>query len=386
LRIAAAGLRAHSILDSLEAGHGPLGLFAVSIVSAATPHAEIRIGVAGPMTGIYAWAGERYQRGAELAVENLNAKGGVLGQRVELIVGDDFCDADQAVALARKLVSDGVVFLTGHWCSHASIPASKVYQQAGVLMMTPGSASAQLTDEGSPNVFRVYGRDDRQGLMVADYLAEHWAGKKIAILNDGTPWGAGVANGARRRLKERGVTLTLDQTIVPGEEEYSAIVAKMEAAGVEVLFLGGYHREAGLIFRNARDRGYRLELIANSAMTLEDFPMIAGPGLEGTVMAAMTDTRGRPEATDVVSQFHAQGYEPLGTTLYVYAAIQVWAQAVEAARSLDLDAVTEVLHSRQFDTVLGKIGFDEKGDVTGFEPWQWFVWQARAPMCRWSKA
>ena len=305
-----------------------------------------------------------------------NTKGGVLGQRVELIVGDDFCDADQAVALARKLASDGVVFVAGHWCSHASIPASKVYEEAGILMMSPGSASAQLTDEGGPNVFRVYGRDDRQGTMVADYLAEHWGGKKIAILDDGTPWGAGVADGARRGLKERGVTLTLDQTIVPGEEEYSAVVAKMQAAGVEVLFLGGYHREAGLIFRHAHDRGYDLQLIANSAMTLEDFPMIAGPELEGTVMAAMTDTRERPEAADVVAQFHAQGYEPQGTTLYVYAAIQVWAQAVEAAGSLDLNAVTDILHGRHFNTVLGQIGFDAKGDVTGFEPWGWFVWQA----------
>ena len=145
------------------------------------------------------------QRGAEMAVEDLNAKGGVLGQRVELIVGDDFCDPDQAVALARKLVSDGVVFVAGHWCSHSSIPASKVYEEAEILMITPGSASAKLTDEGGPNVFRVYGRDDRQGAMVGDYLAEHWAGKEIAILDDGTTWGAGVANGVRRRLHERGV-------------------------------------------------------------------------------------------------------------------------------------------------------------------------------------
>src|SRR5688572_32260257 len=111
-------------------------------------------------------------------------------------------------------------------------------------------------------------------------------------------------------------------------------------------------------------------------MTLEDFPMIAGAGLEGTVMAAMTDTRDRPQARDVVAQFHAQGHEPLGTTLYAYAAVQVWAQAVEAAGSLDLDAVIDALHSRRFDTVLGQISFDAKGDVTGFEPWGWYVWQA----------
>ena len=160
----------------------------------------------------------------------------------------------------------------------------------------------------------------------------------------------------------------------------------MQAAGVEVLFLGGYHREAGLIFRQARDRGYDLQLIANSAMALEDFPMIAGPGLEGTVMVAMTDIRRHPRAADVVAQFHAQDYEPLAITLYAYAAVQVWAQAVEAAGSLDLDAVIEVMHSRQFDTVLGQIGFDAKGDVTGFEPWGWYVWQADGTYVPWSKA
>jgi branched-chain amino acid transport system substrate-binding protein len=355
-------------------------LLVISVISAAalgTPSAksEILIATAGPMTGVYAWAGERYQRGAQLAVENLNAKGGLLGERIELVVGDDFCDADQAVALARKFASDGVVFVAGHWCSHASIPAAKVYEEAGILMMTPGSASAKLTEEGGPNVFRIYGRDDRQGVMVADYLADHWAGKGIAILDDGTTWGAGVAAGVRRRLQERGVIAAMDEAITPGAEEYSALVAKMQAAGVEVLFLGGYHREAGLIFRQAHDRGYDLQLIGNSAMTLEDFPMIAGPGLEGTIMAAMTDTRALPDAAEVVAQFRAQGHEPLGTSLYVYAAVQVWAQAVEASGSLHLEAVSETLHSRKFDTVLGRIGFDEKGDVTGFEPWQWHVWR-----------
>jgi branched-chain amino acid transport system substrate-binding protein len=357
------------------------GLLIVSIISAAAlwaqvAEADIRIGVAGPMTGVYAWAGDRYQRGAGLAVEDLNAKGGVLGQRVELVVGDDFCDSDQAVALAHKLASDGVVFVVGHWCSHASISAAKVYERAKILMISPSSASAKLTDEGGPNVFRVYGRDDRQGAMVADYLVDHWAGKGIAILDDGTTWGVGVADGARRRLQERGVTAIVDETITPDEQEYSDVVSKMQGAGVEVLFLGGYHREAGLILRQARDRGYDLQLIANSAMALEDFPMIVGPELEGTVMVAVTDMRSSSQARDVVERFRAQGHEPAGVTLNAYAAVQVWAQAVEAAGALDLDPVLEAMHSRQFDTVLGRIGFDQNGEVTGFEPWQWFVWQA----------
>jgi branched-chain amino acid transport system substrate-binding protein len=353
-----------------------VGVISAAALCAPAADADIRIATAGPMTGDYAWAGDRYQRGAGLAVEDLNAKGGVLGQRVELIVGDDFCDPDQAVTLARKLASDGVVFVAGHWCSHASIPASKVYEEAGILQIAPGSASAKLTDEGGPNVFRVCGRDDRQGAKVADYLADHWAGKGVAILDDGTTWGKGVADGVRRRLNERGVRVALDEAYAPGQAEFSELISRMQAAGIGVVFVGGYHREAGLILRQAHDRGYDLRLIANSAMALEDFPMIAGPALEGTLMAAMTDTRDSPQAADVVARFHAEGYEPLGYTLYTYAAVQVWAQAVAAAGSLDLAAVIEAMHGREFATVLGRIGFDAKGDVTGFEPWGWYVWQA----------
>jgi branched-chain amino acid transport system substrate-binding protein len=351
-----------------------IGLAAALCARAAA--AEILIGVAGPMTGPTSWFGEQYLRATGLAVDNLNARGGVLGQKVELIVGDDFCDPDQAVAVARKLSSDGVVFVVGHFCSHSSIPASKLYEEAGILQIAPGSASAKLTDEGAPNVFRVCGRDDRQGTKVGDYLAEHWADKEIAILDDGTTWGAGVADGVRRRLHERGVRVAMDETFTPGEEEYSGLVGKMQAAGIDVFFPGGLHPETGLIFRQARDRGYALQLVSSSSSATEDFPMIAGPGLEGTLMAAAADARSTPQAADVVAQFRAQGYEPLGYTLYAYAAVQVWAQAVAAVGSLDLDAVIEAMRSRQFDMVLGQIGFDAKGDVTGFDPWQWFVWQA----------
>jgi branched-chain amino acid transport system substrate-binding protein len=342
----------------------------------APARAEVLIGVAGAMTGSQAWFGEQFERGAGMAAADLNAKRDVLGHKVEVLVADDFCDPDQAVAAANKLVSEGVVFVVGHWCSHSSIPASKVYEKAEVLMISPGSASAKLTDEGGPNVFRVYGRDDRQGAIVGDYFAEHWADKEIAVLDDGTTWGAGVANAVRRRLHERDVQVAVDETITPGEPEYSALVSKMQAAGVDIFFLGGLHRETGLIFRQAHDRGYDLRLIACSAVVTEDFSMIAGPDLAGSLMIATADMRQSRSAAEVVERFRAQGYEPLGTTLNAYAAVQVWAQAVEAAGSLDLDKVTEAMHSHQFDTVLGRIGFDAKGDVTGFDPWQWYVWQA----------
>jgi branched-chain amino acid transport system substrate-binding protein len=353
-----------------------IGIILAAALFARPAEAEIRIATASAMTGWSAWFGEQYERAAKLAVEHLNANGGVLGQRVELIVGDDACDADQAVALARKLVSDGVVFVVGHLCSHSSIAAAKVYEDARILMISPSSASAKLTDEGGRNVFRVCGRDDRQGAMVADYLAEHWADKDIAVLDDGTVWGAGIAHAVRRRLHERNVPVAVDEAFRPGEPEYSSLVTEMQGAGVDILFVGGYHREAGLILRQAHDRGYDLRLIAASSMQLADFPLIAGPALAGTVMTGQADARANPRAAEVVARFRAQDFEPLGHTLNAYATIQVWSQAVKAAGSLDFDAVIKAMHSHQFDTVLGRIGFDEKGDVTGFEPWRWYVWQA----------
>src|SRR5918994_3230192 len=146
----------------------------------------------------------------------------------------------------------------------------------------------------------------------------------------------------------------MDAAYSPGEAEYSTLVSKMEAAGIEAFFVGGSHRDTGLILREAHDRGYDLRLIANSAMATADFPMIAGAGLDGTLMVAAADRRTSPQAADVVARFHAQGYDPPGFTLYAYAAIQVWAQAVTAAGSLALDAVIEAMHSHQFDTVLGR--------------------------------
>jgi branched-chain amino acid transport system substrate-binding protein len=353
-----------------------VGLIAAAVLGAPTADANIRIATAGPMTGPVAWFGEQYLRAAGLAVEDLNAKGGVLGQKVDLVVGDDFCDPEQAVAVAHKLVSDGVVFVAGHYCSHSSIAAAPIYEAAGILQIAPGSASAKLTDEGGRNVFRVCGRDDRQGMMVGDYLAERYSDKKIAILNDGTTWGVTSANGVRLQLAKRGVPVALDEAFSPGEADHSALVAKMQAADIDILYVGSLHHETALIFREAHDRGYDLQLVANSAAATADFPLIAGPEIAGMFMVAATDAREHPQAASVVARFRSQGYEPLGYTLYAYAAVQVWAQAVAAAGSLDLDAVVEAMHGRKFDTVLGRIGFDAKGDVTDFEPWQWYVWQA----------
>ena len=166
--------------------------------------AEILIGGAGPNTGPLAWIGEQMQRGAEMAVDDINAARGVLGEQVQLVTVDDFCDPEQAVAAAKKLVSEGVIFVDGHYCSGASIPASEVYEAAGVLQISPASTNPLLTDQGRANVFRVIGRDDAQGTVAGNYLADRWAGKKVAIFHDGTTYGKGLADETRKQLNQAG--------------------------------------------------------------------------------------------------------------------------------------------------------------------------------------
>jgi branched-chain amino acid transport system substrate-binding protein len=347
---------------------------ALGAFASPTAHAEILIGAAAQLTGDYSWLGEQVERGAEMAVADLNKAGGVLGEPVRLILVDDYCDGDQAVAAARKLVSDGVAFVAGHPCSGAAIPASKVYEEAGVPMISSTASNPRLTDEGGPNIFRMAGRDDQIGLIAGDWLADRWGDAEIAILHDGQAYGKGLAEQVRKQLHQRGVHEVLYETIAPGQLEYLDVISKMKAAGVDVLYYAGYSTEAALIIRQARGQGYDVQLVSSDLYT-EQFSLIAGAASEGAMFTSAPDPRERPEAADVVRRFRAANYEPEGGTLYTYASIQVWAQAVEKAGTVEVDAVVEALGSHEFDTVLGRIGFDGNGDVTGSPTYIWYVWK-----------
>jgi branched-chain amino acid transport system substrate-binding protein len=351
-----------------------LGLAVIGLCCAAPARADILIGLAQALTGSIAFQGEQMQRGAAQAVDDLNAQGGVLGQQVRMVVADDACDGDQAVAVANKLVADGVVFVVGHGCSGASIPASAVYEEAGLPMISPASTNPALTDAGRVNVFRVAGRDDVQGTIAGDYLFEHWAGHPIAILHDGLAYGEGLARQTKARLNEHGVTEVIYDVITPGEPDYSDVLTRLREADVEVLYYGGYAAEAGLLVSQASDIGYSLQLIAGDGVIAEDFWFIAGAVGNGTLLTFSPDPRGNPEAAAAVERFRAAGFEPLGYSLHAYAAVQAWAEAAEQAGSAEPKAVIDSLHAGQFETVLGTIGFDDKGDVTGLMPFVWYRW------------
>ena len=347
----------------------------LSIAAIVSAQAEVLIGVAGPMTGANAWPGEQMQRGAELAVADINAAGGVLGKEVRLLTADDFCDPDQAVAAARKLVSEGVIFVAGHYCSGASIPASKIYEDAGVLMISPASSNPTLTEQGRANVFRVIIRDDADGIMDGNYLADHWRGEEIAILHDNSVFGKGLADATRDQLHKRGITEAIYKAFEPGKSDYSAEIGELQSAKIAVLYVGGYQTEMGLLIRAARDRGDNVQLVTGSGvLATEEYGLIAGPAAEGTLFTSFPDPRLNPNAATVIERFRADGFDPEGYTLLTYGAIQAWAQAVEKAGTVGLQPVVRSLHENQFSTVLGPIAFDAKGDITTQSP-VWYVWK-----------
>ncbi len=341
-------------------------------VQAADP---IVIGVAGPMTAQYASFGDQMRRGAQMAVADINAAGGVLGRPLELIVGDDACDPKQAVAVANQMVNEGAVFVAGHWCSGSSIPASAVYFEENILQISPGSTNPRLTEQGFDTVFRVCGRDDQQGVVAGTYLAKAFGDANIAIIHDKTAYGKGLADETRAALNAAGVTETLYEAYTAGEKDYSALVSKLKENAIDVLYVGGYHTEAGLILRQMREQGMATQLISGDALVTNEFWSITGDAGEGVLMTFGPDPRKIPAAAGVVEKFRAEGFEPEGYTLYTYAAVQVFVDAATRTGGFDTGALIDDIQSNGFETVIGPLGFDDKGDITT-PAYVWYQWEA----------
>ena len=334
---------------------------------------QIIIATAGPITGQYAVFGEQMVRGAEMAVADINAAGGLLGKEVVLEIGDDACEAKQAVAVANQMANKGVTFMAGHFCSSTSIPASEVYFEEDILQISPASTNPKLTEQGFDNVFRVCGRDDQQGDFAGAFLAKKFPGQRFAILHDKTAYGKGLADETKRALNAHGIQEVMYEAYTAGEKDYLALVTKIKAHNIDVIYIGGYHTEAGLIVRQAREQGLDARLVSGDALVTQEFWAITGEAGAGTLFSFSPDPARNPAAAGVVERFLAQGYKPEGYTLYTYAAIQVYAIAVEKAGTTDTATLIGILRSTKFDTVLGTISFDAKGDVSapGYVFYEW---------------
>ena len=354
------------------------GLALAGLVMSGTAQADVKLGVLGPITGPSAAFGAQLKNGAAQAVEDINKAGGILGQKIVLSVGDDVSDPKQGVSVANKFVGDGVQFVVGAFNSGVSIPASDVFAENNILQITPASTNPTFTERGLTNIFRACGRDDQQGKVAADYVLAHFKGKKVAIVHDKTTYGKGLADEMRKGIVAGGMKDVLYEGVNTGDKDYSAVVSKIKASGADLLFWGGLHTEGGLIVRQMRDQGVQAPLMGGDGITSAEFAQIAGPGSEGTLMTYGPDPTKKPSAASVVAAFEAKKINPEAYTLYSYAAVQVFKQAADAAKSLDPVKMSAAMHSGMtFDTVIGKFSFDKKGDRSDSD-YVMYIWKKMA--------
>jgi branched-chain amino acid transport system substrate-binding protein len=341
------------------------GLTTVGLVYAGAASARIKVGVAGPLSGANAAFGAQLRNGVSQAVEDINAAGGIIGKKLSLSIGDDAADPKQGRNVANKFVGDRITWVVGHFNSSVTMPASETYNENAIIDITPASTNPQITERGYPFMFRTCGRDDQQGGVAGKYLIDNFKGKKVAIIQDKTTYGKGLADETKKILNTSGVREVLYEGLNVGEKDYSAIVSKIKASGADLVYYGGVHTEAGLLVRQMRDQGVRAPLMGGDGIASEEFAAIAGPGAEGTLMTFPPDPRLRPEAADLVKRFEAKKFNPETYTLYSYAAVQILKQAAEQAKSTDTQAMIDIMHSgKPFKTVIGDISYDKKGDVT----------------------
>ena len=353
-----------------------LGLaLGIAMVTAGTAAAQVKFGVGGPITGPSAATGAQMKNGVDQAAADINAAGGILGQKITVSYGDDASDPKQGVSVANKFAADGVKFVIGHYNSGVSIPSSEVYQENGILQITPASTNPKVTERKMWNIFRVCGRDDQQGQVAGEYIVKHFKGKKIAIVHDKTTYGKGLADETRKTMTKGGMKEVLYEGINTGEKDFSALVSKIKQSGADLIYWGGLYTEGGLIVRQMRDQGVKAPLMGGDGITSDEFASVGGPGVEGTLMTYGPDPRNKPDAKKVVDEFRAKKFEPEAYTLYSYAGVQIIKQAAEAAKSLDPKKVAEKMHSgMKFKTVLGDIAYDKKGDITKLD-YVMYVWK-----------
>ena len=351
----------------------PLLCLAAGLTLGAPARADILVGLAGPMTGDNASFGAQLRTGAEAAVEDVNSHGGVLGEKLQLIVEDDGCNAKMAVPVATKLIAEKVDFLVGHWCSAVTLPASSIYADNGTVEITL-SSNPRITEQGFDGLFRISGRDDRQGKVLADFIAMHHAGKKIALVGERSNYAIGLCAQLRGFLKQQGkVSIVVDQSIDAGSKDFSALISSFKSAGVDLVVYIGYPPEAGLIINQSVDAGLKAQFMSANNMSNHRIWDIAGKNAEGLAFTFLPAADLLPTSQDVVERLKAKGKKADGYTLYSYAAVQLFAAALARGGSTHTDVVAGELQKGKIPTVLGEVSFDEKGDNT-LPSWRIYRW------------
>ncbi|WP_336365867.1 branched-chain amino acid ABC transporter substrate-binding protein [Marinobacter sp. C2H3] len=339
----------------------------VALMSAGHAAADIKIGIAGPMTGPVAQYGDMQFSGARMAIAQINANGGVMGEKLVGVEYDDVCDPKQAVTVANSLVNDGVQYVVGHLCSSSTQPASDIYEDEGVLMITPASTSPDITERGYELVFRTIGLDSMQGPVAGNFIASQKP-ERVAVIHDKQQYGEGIATAVRDTLKDQGINVVMFEGITAGAKDFSSLVSKLKQENVDFVYYGGYHPELGLILRQAKQAGLDAQFMGPEGVGNKDINTIAGDAAEGLLVTLPPSFDEKAENQALVKAFKDKGEDPSGPfVLTSYAAVQLVAEGIEAAGSKDPFEVAKALHSGSFETPIGTVQYDKKGDLKSFD-------------------
>ncbi|HEY4485913.1 MAG TPA: branched-chain amino acid ABC transporter substrate-binding protein [Nitrospiria bacterium] len=357
--------KAHRMKWTGRAVNGVAAFFLTAGLIGCTSHPDtLRIAVAGPMTGDQSKQGTDLRNGVELAVAQWNEKGGLLGKKVELLIGDDQHDPKQAVALANKFVHSGVRGVIGHWNSSSTIPASEVYHQANIPMITPASTNPQVTERGYDNVFRICGRDDQQGGVAARFVKEHLKAARVAVLHDKTTYGQGLADEFKKALEAAGgVAVVYYGGITQGDKDFRGVLTTVASKKPEAYFFGGIYPEGALIVKQAREVGLKAPMISGDGVIDQVFVQIAGPAADGTYLTFSPDTTKASGAKAILEKYRARYGEPGPYSFYAYDAAQVLLGAMDKAGTTDGFGVSQAIRTSAHEGITGRILFDRKGDL-----------------------
>ncbi len=342
-----------------------LGLATVISVQAAD---TIKLGVAGAHSGDLASYGLPSVNAAKLVVADVNARGGIDGKQVELLIEDDVCKPEVATNTATKLVSEGVDVVLGHICSGATKAALPIYRNAGVIVMSPSATNPALTQSGDyPNFFRTIASDDAQARTEVDFAINELGAKRIAVIHDKGDYGKGLAEFARKFIDQSGkAEVVLYEGVTPGAVDYSAIVQKIKRSKADAVIFGGYHPEASKIITQMRKKRLKTWFISDDGVKDDTFIKVAGKNAEGVYATGPRDTSNNPLAKKAVAEHKkAFGSDPGAFYENAYAAALALLNAIDKADSTDMEQVKKALQTEDVDTPLGKIHFDQKGDAVG---------------------
>ena len=333
----------------------------------------IKIGLEAPLTGDYAYEGQGFQQAVSLLVEQTNEAGGLLGREVELVVEDDAGDPTQAALVAQRLVDADVVAVIGAYNSTATEPASEIYNEAGLLHITPSSTATRLTEKGFERFFRVCFLDDRQGLFAARFAQEVLGIENLGILHDNSTYAQGLAEHTRRYAEEMGMNVAFYDAINPEDQDFTPILTNIGGADLDAVYFTGYHAQGGLLLKQTGELGLDITWMMGNASNNPELIQIAG--LENAVGTYITTEPlpkdlEYPEAQEFVSDFEEEYGEPPASVWWQMSAeaFNVIRYAIRETESTDSEVLADFLHNEaeNIDGLTGPIlGWDEKGDRLG---------------------